>query len=148
MLLWAWCLPVIRLLCAEQQILWLLESLNLKTRADDHRADRKDWTMAETLRRIRRGVAWRRGAELFSLTSTGRWSLNSSAWQTEATEHRVKLRGDHHPAVSAFRKPPRTAVPLTATRGRKNPAYSLKQKHFWSQHIIYPFMTTVQVDFM
>ena len=70
----------------------LLDQLHLKTEADDHRADRKYCTIAETLMRMRRGVAWRREAELFSLTSTGKWSLTSSAWQTEATERRVKKK--------------------------------------------------------
>lgn len=55
-----------------------LELFRCETRADDHRAGRKEQTIAETLMSIRRGVAWRRWAELFSITSMGKWSLINS----------------------------------------------------------------------
>lgn len=48
--------------------------------------------ITKMLMRVRRGVAWRRWAVLFSVTSIGMWSLTSSTWLTKPTECRVKQR--------------------------------------------------------
>lgn len=79
--------------CVGLQTLCVSEHLYYKNGDDNHGADRKEQMITETMR-IRRGADWRRWAELLRITSTGLWSLISSTWQTEATEHRVNKLGD------------------------------------------------------
>lgn len=66
---------------------------HVKTRLNNQRAGRKEQMITQMLIRVMRGVACRRRAAPFNLTSTGRWSLTSSTWWTRQVWSQTKVRG-------------------------------------------------------